>query len=233
MKKTIILLLLLLVLAGGIGYVSTFHLDSMEVTGNEMVTEKEVENSILKHLPWKNTLVLYLQNKINPPDDIPFVAKYDIDYEGKHKVIVTVYEKSVAGCVEYMENYLYFDKDGTVLETLKEKKDQIPCIRGLEVSEWEVGKKLPVLDQKKFQTILSLTQLIDKYKLDVDGITFTGTGEVELHCGDILVQLGDGSNLQLQMMNLGNILAGIKGKSGVLYMKDFSEENQTASFKPQ
>ena len=40
----------------------------------------------------------------------------------KNTVTVQVYEKSVAGCIEYMENYVYFDKDGIVLETSKSSK---------------------------------------------------------------------------------------------------------------
>ena len=47
----------------------------------------------------------------------------------------------------------------------------------------------------------------------------------------ILVELGNGDNLNLQMMNLGSIMDQVKGKSGVLYMKEYSAENSAASFK--
>jgi hypothetical protein len=73
--------------------------------------------------------------------------------------------------------------------------------------------------------------LIYKYGLVIDGIQFTQEDEIILHYNNIKVELGDGSNLAVQMMNLGSILEGISDKKGVLYMKEFNEDNSTASFK--
>ena len=129
-----------------------------------------------------------------------------------------MYEKSVAGCIEYMESYIYFDKDGIVLETSKDRFDGVPYIKGLTV-------------QKKFDMILNITQLVEKYDLDIQGIEFKADGEVVLRHDNIEIEVGDGSNLAIQMMNLGNILKEVEGKSGVLYMKEYSNDNPTASFK--
>ena len=48
---------------------------------------------------------------------------------------------------------------------------------------------------------------------------------------NIDIELGDGSYLTNQMMNLGSILMGLEGKRGTLYMKDFQSDTSTASFK--
>jgi cell division protein FtsQ len=148
----------------------------------------------------------------------------------KHKISVTVYEKSVAGCVEYMNQYIYFDKDGLILESSSELIAGIPCIKGLNFTSWEIGEKLPVDDSGKFQSILSITQLIDKYELDIDGIKFTAENEIILIHDNITIELGEGEYLAIQMMNLGSILEGLDGMSGTLYMKDFNSDNATASF---
>ena len=46
----------------------------------------------------------------------------------------------------------------------------------------------------------------------------------------ITIELGSGENLEIQMMNLGSILEGLKGLEGTLYMKDFDSDEATASF---
>ena len=101
-KKHYVLLIVLLVLIIGLAYGSTFKLEKIEVTGNNLASAELVEEKIKEQLPVNNTLVLFLQNTFDPVEDIPFVAKYDVSYKSKNTVEVTVYEKGVAGCVEYM-----------------------------------------------------------------------------------------------------------------------------------
>ena len=142
MKKRYILLVIVIILIAGLAYASTFTLKDIEVNGCIMASEDEVRDTITENVIYPNTLILQIQNKIKPIEKPSFVAKMDIDYVSKNKVKVDIYEKSVAGCVEYMENYVYFDKDGVVLETSKEQFDRVPCIRGLKVNRWEMGEKL-------------------------------------------------------------------------------------------
>ena len=170
------------------------------------------------------------ENKIKKLDEIPFVSKMDVEMTGRKSIAVTVYEKSIAGCVLYEGNYVYFDKDGIVLDSSKERVGTVPLIKGLIFDEWDVGKKLPSDDDKKFQTILTITQLVEKYNLEIDSIKFTAENEIVLQHGGITIELGEGEYLAVQMMNLGNILKNLEGMSGTLYMKDFDSENATASF---
>ncbi|MBR6403641.1 MAG: hypothetical protein IKS48_09690 [Eubacterium sp.] len=231
MVRKVIWLCFLAIIVGAVAYLSTFSVANVEVNGCVMSSEDEVRKAVMDNAYISNTLVLYLQNKIKPVKDIPFVAKMDVEYVDKNKISVDVYEKSVAGCIEYMESYVYFDKDGIVLETAKVRYDKVPNIKGLTVKSWELGKELPVENKKRFDTILNITQLVDKYDLDIRGIEFTVDGEVVLRHDNIEIELGEGQNLPIQLMNLGSILKELEGKSGILYMKEFDSENSTASFK--
>ena len=230
MKKKIILVSILLVLVGGFLYLNSFDLKEIKVTGCETVDEQEVIDAVSKKSFADNTVFLFLMNKIDPIEGIPFVSKIEIEYESKHQVTVVVYEKSVAGCVEYMDGYVYFDKDGIVLDVSSKTIDGVPCIKGLNYTQWEIGEKLPIDDESKFQSILTITQLIEKYELDIDGIKFTAENEIILLYKDITIELGEGEYLAIQMMNLGSILEGLEGMSGTLYMKDFDSDDATASF---
>lgn len=230
MKKWIPLFILLIIL-GGIGYASTFQVTNVHVVGCSAVNPADVEAKVREAAPLNNTLLLYLRNKIKAMEDIPFVSKLEINFIDKNTIEVTVYEKSMAGCIQSMDSYVYFDKDGIVLDASTQLVPGVPIIKGLTVTEWEMDKKLPVDDKGRFQTILTITQLVDKYDLTIDGIQFTDSNEIELTYKAITIELGEGEYLAVQMMNLGNILEKLEGMSGTLYMKDFSTENGTASFR--
>lgn len=233
MKKRIIAILVLAMLAGASLYISTFKLTDIQVSGCNVVDEQIIIDAVRDTGYAENTIWLYFGNKIKPIENIPFVAKIDIEYISKNKVAVTVYEKSIAGCVGYMDSYIFFDKDGIVLDSAKEPIDGIPCISGMEFSEWEKGSSLPVKDERKFQSILTITQLIEKYKLDIDDIKFTAENEMILMHGNITIEIGEGEYLAVQMMNLGSMLNRLSGMEGTLHMQDFNADNATASFSPK
>lgn len=214
----------------GIVFFNSFKLKEIQVAGCENVDEQVVIDAIKSRKFADNTLTLYLSNKIKPIKDIPFVSKLEIEFQTKNKIKVTVYEKSIAGCVEYMNQYVFFDKDGMILESSDEMIEGVPCIKGLNFEKWEMGEQLPIDDKSKFNNILDITQLIDKYGLSIDGIKFTNENEIILYHGAIAIELGSGENLAIQMMNLGSILEGLEGLEGTLYMKDFDSDDATASF---
>lgn len=229
-KGHIILIIVLAVLLGGVIFYNSYKLDEITISGCTVVDEKLVKEMLEKSGYANNSIKLYIGNRINPVSDIPFVDKMDVDFVTKNKVNVTVYEKSIAGCVEYMDAYIFFDKDGIILDSKAKRIKGIPCIKGLEFESWEKNGKLPISDQKKFQLILTITQLIEKYELDIDGIKFTTENEILLMHGNITIELGEGEYLAVQMMNLGSILEGLEGMEGTLHMKDFNSDDASASF---
>lgn len=208
-----------------------FHIDEIEVTGNEHYSEKEIKDFVLGEGYIDNSVLLMIKNKIHPIKDIPFIAKMDIEYDNAHKVVVTVYEKAMAGCIEYMDQYIYFDRDGYVLEISLTKLEDIPCITGMSFTSMELHEKLPIEDKKRFKIILTLTQLIQKYDVHIDSIRFTSDGEVVLQYEDIKIELGDGSNIEEQLIDLNRMLESLKGKKGTLDLKNFDTATGTASFR--
>ncbi len=230
------------ILAGGIAGVlvvmliilfTCFSINEIEVTGNKHYTDDQIKDFVLENGYIDNTILLMLKNKIQPVEDIPFIAKLDVEYVNIHKITITVYEKAMAGCVEYMNSYVYFDQDGYVLEISQRKLEDAPCISGMSFNTMELHEKLPIEDEARFKTILTLTQLIQKYDLIIDSIRFTTENEIILQHKEIRIEVGDGSILERQLVDLGQILEGLKGKKGILDMRDFEVMNGKASFKPE
>ena len=222
----------ILIFAIGLVFLFTsFHIESIEVTGNKHYTKEQIKDFVLSNGYIDNTILLMLKNKVHSHKDIPFIAKLDIEYVNPHKINVTVYEKAMAGCVEYMNQYVYFDQDGYVLEISLTKLTDTPCITGMNFSSMELHEKLPIEDKKRFKLILKLTQLIGKYNLTIDSIRFTSEEEVVLYYEDIRVELGDGSKIEEQLVDLKQMLEGLKGKKGTLNLRDFDPADKKASFK--
>ena len=73
-----------------------------------------------------NALILYFKVKYFSDINIPFIEDIDLELVDNHSVNI-VYEKKT-GCVEFLGEYLYFDKDGIVLRVQK-ALDDIPRIK--------------------------------------------------------------------------------------------------------
>lgn len=230
-KGLAVLILLAVMVIFLIVLLTGFKINTIEVTGNKHYTKEQIKDFVLSEGYIDNTVLLMLKNKIHPIEDIPFIAKLDIEYVDAHKITVTVYEKAMAGCIEYMNEYVYFDQDGYVLEISQTKLDDTPCITGMSFESMELHEKLPIKDTNRFKLILKLTQLINKYDLTIDSIKFTSENEIVMGYQSIRIELGDGSNLEEQLIDLDKILEGLEGKSGTLDMKDFDAASGKASFK--
>lgn len=208
-----------------------FGIETIQVSGNVHYSDDEIIQMVVGEGYSQNTLILYLKNKLKPMEDIPFVEKIDVEYISNHVITITVYEKAMAGCVQFMNEYMYFDKDGIVLESSSERLSDIPCIEGIHFDTMVLYEPLPIEDKTFFNTVLNLTQMLQKYELAVDDIRFTSQNEIILYYGNVTIQLGDGSNIEEQISELGNILKSIEGKSGTLYMKDYSIEDGEVIFR--
>jgi cell division septal protein FtsQ len=208
-----------------------YKLNQVQVTGNLHYTEDEIKEMFDEQIKKGNTVFFYLDNRFHPVTDVPFIDKFDVEIIDNNTVTITVYEKSMAGCVLYMDQYVYFDDSGKVLETSPERLEDVPCIDGLKFDSIVVGEKLPINDEELFQDILTMTQLIDKNSLTIDRIRYDSNNNIILYKDDIKIIIGDDEKLEDKLMNLGNILDEIQGKSGVLDLSNYENSNGNVIFK--
>lgn len=212
--------------------ITQFKIKEIKISGLEHYTQEEMETILKKKGYVDNSFLYFLKCKVSPPKGIPFVESMDVDYISPHKVSVTIYEKTMAGCIENMGEYMYFDKDGIVLESSSQKFDDVPLIKGLEFNSVVLNEKLPFKDKDMVNEILNITQLIRKYKLTVDTVKFEKK-EVYLYCKDITVALGNQKDIDEKMAELPNMLKKAKGLKGVLHMENFTVSSGIATFDPR
>jgi cell division protein FtsQ len=103
-------------------------------------------------------------------------------------------------------------------------------VNGLSAGTVSLGKKLPLEDDGIFKILLNLTQLLDKQELHPDTVDFSEDQEINLHFGDVKVQLGTDENLDEKMIRLKKIVPSLEGKKGTLHMENVDENTKNITF---
>ncbi|MBO5473264.1 MAG: cell division protein FtsQ/DivIB [Lachnospiraceae bacterium] len=226
------LALLLAVLIGGYLYIITnYTVTTVHVEGNIHYTNEEIIEMVMGGRYGSNSLLLSLKYRDKGIDDIPFIQTMDVAIEAKDTIRITVYEKALAGYVTYLGRYVYFDKDGIVVETSEEETQGIPQVTGLQFDHVILHEPLPVEKPEVFDEILNITQQLDKYNLSADKIYFDSDYQVTLVFGDARVSLGDSADIDEKIMKLQYILPDLADKSGTLDMREYSEDTRSYSFE--
>ncbi len=208
-RKT--LLLLLIIGIPSLLFLYSFNIKKVEVLGTQRYSQEQIKEMVLQSRQDYNSIYLYLKYRFFDSPKFPFIEKIDVDMVDNHTVTLTVYEKMIAGCVEFMGQYLYFDKDGIVVETSSKRLENAPLIKGLEFNQIVLNEKLKVQKDELFDVIVDMTQLIEKYELDVDSVDFNNNYEVTLMCSDIKVLLGKKDTYDEVLSELKNILLEAEG----------------------
>lgn len=221
---------LFLTLAGVLA-VTLFQIRSVEVTGNSFYTEQEIIDRVITDKYSSNSLYLYLKYKYFEPEAIPFTDKIEVSLLSPGSVRLRVYEKSIVGYVAYMGSNLYFDKDGVVVESSSVVREGVPCISGLSFSSLALYQKLAVEDEAVFDRILTITQLLKKYELSPDRISFGKELDLTLHFGEMRVALGTGGALEEKIGRLHELYPDLEGRAGVFHMENYTEASKFISFE--
>lgn len=226
------LLLLAAVLAAGYAYIiRNYTVTTVYVEGNVHYTNEEIMEMVMGGRFGRNSLFLSMKYKDKGMEDIPFIQAMDVTIEAKDAIRITVYEKALAGYVSYLGQYVYFDKDGIVVEVSTEKTTGIPQVTGLQFDHVILHDSLPVENPEVFDEVLNITQQLDKYSMSADRIYFDSDYRVTLIFGDARVSLGDDGYMEEKIMKLQYILPSLIGKKGTLDMRVYSEDTKSYTFE--
>lgn len=230
---TLVILILLAILSGAAYYLLlTRTVKTVYVEGNVHYSQEEIQEMVMDGFWGHNSIYLSLAYKDKHVSDIPFVAAIDVKVMSPDTVKIVVYEKTLAGYVEYLNRYLYFDKEGVVVEISEIKTQGIPQITGLTFDHVLLNEPLPVENPEVFNQVLSMTKTLKKYELSADRIYFNSQMDMTIYFGNIRVPFGSDKLIDEKIMLLQTLLPQIEGKSGVLNLENYDENTDTISFTP-
>lgn len=229
-KKIIVIICIIVILLAIAWFFLSLRVHDIYISGNQKYSDKQIEKLIFKTEQDKNPVLLYFMTRFGEQKKIPFVARYTVKLKSINSVEVRVYEKNVVGYVTYMGNNMYFDGDGIVTESTETVLEGIPRITGLNFDYIVVKEKLPISNEKLFDTIMNLTQLLSKYKIKVDKIKVTDDKEYELKIDGITVNLGTADDLNEKIVDLSDMLPKLEGLSGTLDMIEYDSTDTGYTF---
>lgn len=214
-------------------FLSTFHIKKLDVVGVKRYTPEQISGQLMKTPPDHNSLYLFLKYRYFTKVNLPFIEKVDVVMNDTHSVTAYVYEKMIAGCIEFMGSYMYFDKDGIIVESSSKRIPDVPIIKGLKYDRIILSEKLKVQKDELFDVIINITQLIGKYEVAVDVVSFSDTYEVTLECGNVTVLLGRKSTYDEALSELHSILAEVGDRKITINMRNYVKGTEVIIGKPK
>lgn len=222
----IVVAAIILIVVMGVAFCNVSEED-VTVTGNYHYTDEQIKAMVLDGRFGHNAIVLFFKYKNKSITNIPFVETMEVKMESSKSISITVYEKAIAGYVEYLDQFMYFDKDGIVVESSSIRQKDIPCIAGLSFDHVVLYERLPIADEKVFKNIMSLTQLLNKYNITTDKIYFDSDEKVTLYFDNAKVQMGSLDEIDEKMIKLQGIIPKLEGLKGTLYMENYGENSDS------
>ena len=230
----VIAVLAVILLGGGYYIKTTYTVSTAYVEGNVHYTEDEIKDIVMSGFLGDNSLYLSLKYRNKGIEGVPFVDTMDVKVLAPDTIKISVYEKVLTGYVRFMDTYMYFDKDGYVVESSSIRTAGVPQVTGLKFDHVVIGQALPVEDEDIFNKILNVTKLLNKYELKADKLYFNRAGEVTVYFGEVKVALGSESlAMEDKLMLLPELLPSLEGKKGTLQMNTQSEGDGRYTFKPE
>lgn len=208
-----------------------FRVKEISYTGNTKYTDEELTEMIFNGKYNANVLTYYLFSSKLEKVSIPFIQEYDVSLIWPDKLEVTVYEKNIIGYINYMECNMYFDKDGIVVDSSREKLEDIPEVTGIDYKNIVLYQKLDVKHPQIFQVMLDIIQLFKKYEIKLDKVHFDSYLNATVNCNGVDVELGGMDNLNEKINELSQMLPELEGKRGVLNLSNYNEDMTSFIFK--
>ena len=213
-------------------YISdNYTITNVYVTGNTHYTNEEIMEMVMDGQFGHNSVYLSMKYRNKSIEDIPFIQKMSVEILSPDTIRINVYEKAIAGYIQYLGRYMYFDRDGIVVESSLESSDDVPLVLGLSFDHVIIHEKLPVENESVFAEILDITKLLSKYELHAEKIFFDSDYDVYLYFGGVEVSIGTRDYIDEKIIQLQYILPSLDGKSGILEMKDYNEDTTNITFE--
>lgn len=234
-KKIWMAAMLAIILLLLVGFFIGAHIKEVHIVGCKYYSEEELQKILMHNAVTKNTYGLYFTYALDKGEKLPFIEDIEIKVNKIGSVDINVVEKPIVGCIQYMSDYIYFDKDGVVVESNSNLLEGVPLIEGIHFTKMTRNESLEVKeeDQPIFEQIKNISQLLTKYEIATDKVKFDNKRKITLYVGKIRVKLGKRSSYDDQIAELSKLLPKAKKKKlkGELDMEYFEKGQEQIVFK--
>ncbi len=227
---TIVLVFFLVII--GMSAHLLFYVQKITVKNNEFHGATEIAEYVQANTRANYSLATWYTFEYETPELPVYLEKVDISIVAPWHIEAKVTEKPIAGGVQLEEEFVYFEQEGHVVNIVKDPIEGIPMIEGIEIEEPVLYQELEVDNDKIFNNLLLVTELVEENNLNPEDIICPNGAEINLIIGGVTVQLGD-DNFSDKIVQIAPALSEIEGKDGVLHLENFDINSGIISFEPK
>lgn len=230
-RRKIIGTLAAILLVGVFFFFTFFRVTKVEVLGTTRYSAEEVKNMALTGAFTDNSVLAVLLHGTIDVENVPFIEGFNITMQDRNTICISVREKKVVGCIPYLDNYVYFDRNGIFIEGSHTRDESVPFFDGIEVNHVVLNEKIPMKGSTILTTAVALSTIFQKNQTIPDHISFDSNSQITLTYGDIEVMLGKDEYLEDKMTRVFAILPKLEGQKGILHLETVNDSSKTITFE--
>lgn len=205
-----------------------FHVQRVEVKGNTYCTDKEIIETVQNDRFSSNSLYVLVKYLLGKGKTLPCLEQIKVGMGAPWVLKIHVDEKAIVGYMYDKKEYVYFDKEGMVVEKGTVPREGVPCVEGIEVKSMEEYQLLKSKNAGIFEEILKVSQELRKYELPVQKIVCENE-KIYLYIDNICVSLGNNVT-SVKIAQISPIIEKLNGQEGILHLENYSGEQETITF---
>lgn len=200
-----------------------FRVKKISVEGNTYYSQEKMAEMFQKNFLEKNIITFWLMDKLSLTPELEFVREYEVSYPSVNEIHIKLYEKKIVAGIAYSNQYIYFDKDGMVLQSADRPVENIPLFEIKNLTTFTLYRKVQMEDQGLLNQILNLANLFQHYHVGWDKVQFDSNNEAYLYSGEIKVSLGKKDNYDEEISALSSVLKKMaeNGQVGEIDMRNY------------
>ncbi len=200
-----------------------FRVKKVSIEGNTYYSQEEMAGMFQKNIWEKNLITFWLMDKLSLTPELAFVREYEVSYPSVNEIHIKLYEKNIVAGIAYSNQYIYFDKDGMVLQSADRPVEEIPLFETKNMTTFTLYNKVQMEDEGLLNQILNLANLFQHYHVSWDKVQFDEDNEAWLYSGAIRVSLGKKENYDEEISALSSVLEKMKrnGQTGEIDMRNY------------
>lgn len=212
-----------------------FRVKKVSIEGNTYFNQQEMAAMFQSNFLEKNVISFWFMNKLSLTPDLEFVREYEVSYPSVNEIHIKLYEKKIVAGIAYSNHYIYFDKDGMVLQSADQPAEGIPLFEIKNLTTFTLYKKVQMEDEGLLNQILNLANLFQHYHVNWDKVVFDANNEAYLYAGEIKVSLGKKDNYDEEISALSSVLEKMSknGQVGEIDMRNYRVGGDVILKRPQ
>ncbi len=206
-----------------------FHVQKIEVTGNETVEDSQIVSWVKEDEYTSNSLYA-LWKFDNYRGELPeYLEEVEVRMVLPWKLRVTVQEKRAVAVLKEEGTYLAFDREGLILKQSTEVPEGLLIVEGIHSGDAKVYEVIPMEDNNVFVYVDELVKELHLQDLLPDRLVWDEDG-MSAYYEKVYVKFGK-SGFDDKVLQLSAILGELDGKKGTLHLEHYNETNQSITFE--